>query len=98
MRNTQFRLDAIMCLQQVALVIAGFAFVDETDNINEVKPVNTNGEDILNKQQRVIDTRESALRTTWRALHSISHTISSMYPQKEIYKNMITSLRDQNFV
>ena len=40
-------LDAISCLSQLALVITGVAFVDDTDIINALSSVNTRGEDHL---------------------------------------------------
>ena len=42
-----FGLDAISCLSQLALVITGVVFVDDTDSINALSSVNTRGEDHL---------------------------------------------------
>ena len=50
MRDNGYGLDAISCLTQLALIIAGFAFVDDTDIINAAKLVNTKRGDILAQQ------------------------------------------------
>ena len=42
-------LDVISFLSQLALVIAGFTFVDDTDIINTERLVNTTGEELLKK-------------------------------------------------
>ena len=47
MRDNEYGLDTLSCLTQLALVIAGFAFVDDTDIINAAKLVNTKGGDLL---------------------------------------------------
>ena len=41
-----FGLNILSCLSQLALVIAGFAFVDDTDIINVATSVNTTGEEL----------------------------------------------------
>ena len=46
MRDEGFGLNALYCLSQLALVITGFAFVDNTDIINTTTSVNTTGEDL----------------------------------------------------
>ena len=69
MRYEGFGLNALSCLSQLALVIAGFAFVDDTDIINAAPSVNMIGEDLLTQQQQyVVDTWESTLRATGGAL------------------------------
>ena len=50
MRDPGFGLDAATCLSQLTLVIAGFAFVDDTDIINAASSVNTRGDDLLVEQ------------------------------------------------
>ena len=41
MRDNGYGLDILSYLAQLALVIAGFVFADDTDNINAAKLVNT---------------------------------------------------------
>ena len=41
MRDESFGLNALSCLSQLALVIEGFIFVDDTDIINATPSVNT---------------------------------------------------------
>ena len=55
-------------MSQLALVIAGFVFVDDTVIINAAPSVNTLGEDLLKKQQHVVDTWEGTLRATGGSL------------------------------
>ena len=47
MRDEGFCLNALSCLSQLALVIVGFAFVDDTDIINAAPSVNTLCENLL---------------------------------------------------
>ena len=68
MQDEGFGLNALSCLSQLALVIAGFAFVDDTEIINATPSVNTTCEELLQQQQRVVDTWEGTLRTTGGAL------------------------------
>ena len=68
MRDNGYGLDALSCLTQLSLVIAGFAFVDDTDIINAGKSVDTTGEDLLIQQQQVVDTWEGSLNATGGAL------------------------------
>ena len=49
MQDEGFGLNTLSCLSQLALVIAGFAFVDDIDIINIESSVNTIGEDLLKK-------------------------------------------------
>ena len=67
-RDEGFDLDTISYLSQLTIVIAKFVFVNDTDIINATKLVNTRGEVLIKKQQRVIDTWASTLRATTRAL------------------------------
>lgn len=62
-RDQGFGLDAVLCISQLALVIIDFAFVDDTNIINAAKSVNTK-EDLLSKQQQVVDTWEGILMAT----------------------------------
>ena len=60
-----FGLDAVFCLSQLVLVIAGFAFVDDTDIINAASSVNTRVEDSLaQQQQQVVNIWEGTLNIT----------------------------------
>ena len=59
-RDQGFGLDAVLCISQLALVIIDFAFINDTDIINAAKSVNTK-EDLLLKQQQVVDTWEGIL-------------------------------------
>lgn len=68
MRDNGYGLDVLSCLTQLSLVIAGFAFVDDTDIINAAKSVDTTGEDLLIQQQQVVDTWEGSLNATGGAL------------------------------
>ena len=68
MRDNGYGLDALSCLTQLSLVIAGFAFVDDTDIINAAKSVDTTGEDLLIQQQQVVDTWEDSLNAIGSAL------------------------------
>ena len=61
---------ALSCLSQLALVIPGFVFVDDTDIINVAPSVNTTGEYLLKQQQNVVDTWEGTSRETWGELRS----------------------------
>ena len=70
MRDEGFGLNALSCLSELALVIAGFAFVDDIDIINVTPSVNTLGEELLHQQQRVVDTWEGTLSATDGALRS----------------------------
>ena len=56
MRDEDFGLNALSYLSQLSSVIAGFEFVDNTDIINKAPSVNTTGEEMLQQQQRVVDT------------------------------------------
>ena len=47
MLDEGFDLNVLSYLSQLALVIAGFAFVDDTDIINVATSVNTTGEELL---------------------------------------------------
>ena len=47
MHDQGFELDAVSCLSQLVLVIAGFALFDNNDIINVASSVNIRGEDIL---------------------------------------------------
>ena len=49
MRDEGFGSNALSCLSQLALVITGFVFVDDTDIINAAPSVKTTGEDLLKK-------------------------------------------------
>ena len=55
-------------MSQLALVIAGFVFVDDTDIINVAPTVNTTDEELLQQQQQLVDTWEGTLRATGGAL------------------------------
>ena len=68
MKEEGFGLNVISCLSHLSIAIAGFAFVDDTDIINAANTVETTGEELLDKQQLVIDTWEGALRATGGAL------------------------------
>ena len=62
MRYEGFGLNALSCLSQLALVIAGFVFVDDIDIINAAPSVNMIGKDLLTQQQEyVVDTWENIL-------------------------------------
>ena len=63
-RDKDLGIDTISCLSQLVLVIAGFAFVDDTDIINAAKSVNTREKDLLAQQQQVVDTWEKILIAT----------------------------------
>ena len=54
-RDNGYGLDSPSCLTQLALVIEGFAFIDDIDIINAEKSVNTKGVDLLAQQQQVVD-------------------------------------------
>ena len=56
MRDEGFGLDALLYLSQLALSIAGFVFVDDIDITNATKSVNSKREDLIQHQQRVIDS------------------------------------------
>lgn len=56
MRDEGFGLDALLYLSQLALSIAGFVFVDDIDITNATKSVNSKREDLIQQQQRVIDS------------------------------------------
>ena len=73
MRDNSYGLDALSCLTQLALFIAGFTFVDDTDIINETKSVNTKGEELLVQQQHVVDTWEESLNVTGVLYSLINH-------------------------
>ena len=68
MRDQGFGLDLVSYHSQLALVIAGLSFVDDTDIINTAAPVNKRGEDLLVQRQQVVDTWEGILNTTGGAL------------------------------
>ena len=55
-RDEEFGLNNFSCLYQLALVIVGFAFVDDTEIINAAPSVNTICEELLQQHQRVVDT------------------------------------------
>ena len=67
-RYEGFGLNALSCVSQLALVIAGFACSDDTDIINADPSVKTIGEELLKQQQHVVDTWEGTLRATGGAL------------------------------
>ena len=52
----------------MTIVIAGFAFADDTDIVNAAKSANTKGEELLQQQQRLVNKQEDALRFTGGAL------------------------------
>ena len=39
----------------MTIVIAGFAFADDTDIVNAAKSANTKGEELLQQQQRLVN-------------------------------------------
>ena len=51
MRDEDFDLNTLSYSFQLALVIVGFAFVDDTDIINAVSSVNTTGDDLLKNKK-----------------------------------------------
>ena len=64
MRGQSFELDIIACLSQLALVIVGFEFVDDTNIINVAKSLNTRGEEVLAQHQQEVDRWEGTLNAT----------------------------------
>ena len=63
-----FGLDVMSYLSHLVIAIAGFVFVDDTDIINAENTVETTGEALFDQQQKVLDSREGALRATSGAL------------------------------
>ena len=70
MRGQSFELDIIAYLSQLALVIVGFEFVDDTNIINVAKSLNTRGEEVLAQHQQEVDRLEGTLNATRGALQS----------------------------
>ena len=59
MRGNSFGLDSLSYLLQLTIVIVELYFVDDTVIINAEKYMNTKKEDILQQEQRVVDTCNS---------------------------------------
>ena len=68
MRSKGFGLTLLTALSWEALVIAGFAFVDDTDLIHSARHPNTSSEQVLQESQEALDTWEGSLRDTGGAI------------------------------
>ena len=68
MRSMGFGLNAVSCLSTTAIVIAGFAFIDDTDILHVAPSVRSRGEDVHAAMHDVLRTWEGILRVTGGAL------------------------------
>ena len=59
MRDNSFGLNSLFYLLQLTIVIVELYFVDDTVIINAAKSMNTKEKDILQQEQRVVDTCNS---------------------------------------
>ena len=68
MRSKGYGLSILSAISWNALVIAGFAFVDDADIIHTAEDPNTNNEEVLKTAQEAMDTWEGTLRATGGAI------------------------------
>jgi hypothetical protein len=68
MRDEGFGLNLLTAFSMMAIVIAGIAFVDDTDLLHAVTHPNMPGSLLIPQMQRVVDTWEGLLRATGGAL------------------------------
>jgi hypothetical protein len=59
-----FGLNLVTSLSTTAIVLAGFAFVDDTDLLHAATNSHTNGATLIADMQRVVDLWEGLLRAT----------------------------------
>ena len=52
----------------MVIMMVGFVFVDNMDIINSEKSVNAKGKDLLQQQQRLVNTWKGTLRSSRKAL------------------------------
>ena len=52
----------------MVIMMVGFVFVDNMDIINSEKSVNAKGKDLLQQQQRLVNTWKGTLRSARKAL------------------------------
>jgi hypothetical protein len=68
MRDSGFGLNFVTALSSCAIVLAGFAFVDDTDLLHVAPHSSSLTEDLIPQMQEVVDTWEGLLRATGGAL------------------------------
>jgi hypothetical protein len=68
MREQGFGLNFVTALSSVVIVLAGFAFVDDTDLLHAAPYPTSPAEILIPQMQRVVDTWEGLLRATGGAL------------------------------
>jgi hypothetical protein len=68
MRDSGFELNYITALSATSIVLAGFAFVDNTDLLHVAPHPSTPAETLIPQMQQVVDTWEGLLRATGGAL------------------------------
>jgi hypothetical protein len=68
MRQQGFGLNIVTVFSALSVVLAGYAFVDDTDIIHAAPGVYTKGEELVPQMQCVLDTWEGLLRATGGAL------------------------------
>jgi hypothetical protein len=68
MRTQGFGLNIVTVCSSLSVVLAGYAFVDDTDIIHAAPGVHIKGKEIVPQMQKVLDTWEGLLRATGGAL------------------------------
>jgi hypothetical protein len=68
MRAQGFGLNIVTVFSTLSVVLAGYAFVDDTDILHAAAGVNVKGEDLVPQMQQVLNMWEGLLRATGGAL------------------------------